>query len=228
MGAVQSLSGSQELIMKFFLALLFVGLAFAEPDSEPKAAAEAEADPEAWYSSYYGGYPGYYGHRYYGYGGWGRPYYGYRHYGYGLWGRKKRDAEADPAVLASSSAVKAPQVYHHPYVYGYPYAGVHHPVAAPVTYTHPVAPAVYHHPVTTIILMPMAFHMSMSSQQKRKKSQKERNVMLRVIQRLKLIPKLGTTTIMDMVDMDTDTMDTDMVDTMDIPMEDTDTTGVKK
>merc|ERR1712083_7386 len=122
--AVQSLSGSQELIMKFFLALLFVGLAFAEPDSEPKAAAEAEADPEAWYSSYYGGYPGYYGHRYYGYGGWGRPYYGYRHYGYGLWGRKKRDAEADPAVLASSSAVKTPQVYHHPYVYGYPYVHV--------------------------------------------------------------------------------------------------------
>merc|ERR1711997_1157122 len=122
MGSVCNLTRSQDLIMKFFLALLFVGLAFAEPDSEPKAAAEAEADPEAWYSSYYGGYPGYYGHRYYGYGGWGRPYYGYRHYGYGLWGRKKRDAEADPAVLASSSAVKDPPkpiVYHHPYVYGY-------------------------------------------------------------------------------------------------------------
>merc|ERR1712025_1324748 len=75
----------------------------------------AKADPaaDAWYGYY--GYPGYYGHRYYGYGG----YYGHR-YGYGYWGRKKR--EADPAVLASSSALTAPQTVDlplvHPYAYG--------------------------------------------------------------------------------------------------------------
>merc|ERR1712203_406621 len=55
-----------------------------------------------------------------------------------------RDAEADPAVLASSSALTAPQVVH-PYagVYGYglPYAGLHH--AVPHTYTVS-APAVTH------------------------------------------------------------------------------------
>jgi len=123
--------------MKFALALLFLAsLVFAEPESE------ATADPaaDAWYSYY--GHPGYYGHRYYGYPG----YYGHR-YGYGYWGRKKREAEADPAVLASTSAVTAPQtVYaHHPYAYAYgaPYLHYQDPVAAPVTYTHPVAYA--HH-----------------------------------------------------------------------------------
>merc|ERR1711997_568615 len=94
-----------------FAVLLLAGLAFAEPESTP----EAEADPaaDAWY--------GYYGHGY-GYGGYGygRRYYGgyYGHpYGYGYY-RGKRDAEADPAVLASSSALTAPQVVH-------PYAGVY-------------------------------------------------------------------------------------------------------
>merc|ERR1719384_871003 len=104
--------------MKFVLVLLFVALAFAEPgDDEVAAGPNAEASPEAWYGGYYG-YPGYgyYGHRWGGYYGYGRPYgYGYRYYG-----RKKRDAEADPAVLVSTSAVKAPQTYTLPYAYGYP------------------------------------------------------------------------------------------------------------
>merc|ERR1712106_742076 len=110
--AVHTLTRSQELIMKFFIALLFVGLAFAEPESE--ATAEAGADPaaEAYYGYY--GHPGYYG----GYGGYGGRYYGgyggYYNRGYGYYGRKKRDAEAEPHVIASHSAVTTPQVYTHP------------------------------------------------------------------------------------------------------------------
>merc|ERR1711971_613768 len=114
--------------MKFvFAVLLLAGLAFAEPESTP----EAEADPaaDAWY--------GYYG-RGYGYGGYGYGrrwggYYGYPGYGYGGYYRGKRDAEADPAVLASSSALTAPQVVH-PYAAAYPYAahvGYGLPVVAP-------------------------------------------------------------------------------------------------
>merc|ERR1712110_614581 len=110
------------IIMKFFVALLFVGLAFAEPDSE----ATAKADPAA--EAYYG----YYGHPGY-YGGYGR----YGGYGGGYYGRKKRDAEADPAVLATPHA--APAVVPHlgyglghlGYAYGAPY--LHH--AVPHTYT---------------------------------------------------------------------------------------------
>merc|ERR1719394_23429 len=64
--------------MKFVLALLFVGLAFAEPDSDASADAAADA--------YYG-------------------YYGYPGYGYAYYGRKKR--EADPAVLATTHAAPA-------------------------------------------------------------------------------------------------------------------------
>merc|ERR1711971_903978 len=148
--AVHTLTGSQDLIMKFFVALLFVGLAFAEPKSE--ATAEADADPEAWYGHYYG-YPGYYG-GYGRYGGYGGRYYG----GYGgYYGRKKRDAEADPAVLASTSAVTTPQVYTHPYTYGFPYA--HHVAAAPITYTHPVAhaPLTYTHGLTYAPHYPYAY-----------------------------------------------------------------------
>merc|ERR1712223_1992573 len=125
------------LTMKFVLVLLFVALAFAEPESEPTA----DASPEAWYGRYYG-YPGYY-RGYYGYGGY---YGGYR--GYGWYGRKKRDAEADPAVLASTSAVKAPQTYTIPYAYGYPYA--HH--VAPLTYTHAAPVTTYtHHAVAPAV-----------------------------------------------------------------------------
>jgi len=118
--------------MKFVLALLFLaGLACAQdqqsegPNADPKAAADA-------YYGYYG-YPGYggYGGRYYG------GYGGYYNRGYGYYGRKKRDAEADPAVLATTHA--APAVVPHlgyglghlGYAYGAPY--LHH--AVPHTYT---------------------------------------------------------------------------------------------
>merc|ERR1719228_2775273 len=107
--------------MKFVLALLFLaGLALAQ--EETKDGPNAEADPAAWY---YGSYYGYPYRGYYGYGGY-RGYYGHR---YGWYGRKKRDAEADPAVLASTSAVTTPQVYTHPY---------YHHVGVPLTYTHAV------------------------------------------------------------------------------------------
>merc|ERR1712129_675301 len=63
-------------------------------------------------------------------------------------GKRDAEAEADPAVLASSSAVTVPQALgygiHHPYAaaygYGLPYAGHH---AIPHTYTVS-APAVAH------------------------------------------------------------------------------------
>jgi hypothetical protein len=145
--------------IQVFAVLLLAGLALAEPESTP----EAEADPaaKAW-NAYYGHGYGYGG---YGYGGYRRygGYYGYPGYGYGGYYRGKRDAEAtaDPAVLASSSALTAPQVVHPygyaaGYGYGLPYAGHHaiphaYTVSAPavthtvpaVTYTHPAA-HVYH------------------------------------------------------------------------------------
>merc|ERR1719410_399701 len=75
----------------------------------------------------------------------------------------------------------------------------------------------------TIILMPMVILLSTSNPQKRKKRlrKQERSVKPKAMPRL--IPKLGITDIMDMVDT-TDTP-TDMVDTMDILM-DTDTTDM--
>merc|ERR1711992_309434 len=125
-------------IMKYLIALLFLAaLAIAEPESE------AKADPaaDAWYGYY--GYPGYYGHRYYGYGG----YYGHR-YGYGYWGRKKR--EADPAVLASSSALTAPQTVDLPLVHPYAY-GVGAPLLhAAVPHTYTVGPATVEHTPGTV------------------------------------------------------------------------------
>merc|ERR1719216_488547 len=110
--------------MKYLIALLFLAaLAIVEPESE------ATADPaaDAWY-----GYGGYYGHR----------------YGYGYWGRKKR--EADPAVLASSSALTAPQTVDlplvHPYAYGLGAPLLHG--AVPHTYT--VGPAEVTHTPGTV------------------------------------------------------------------------------
>ena len=116
------------------------GLAFAEPESAP----EAEADPaaDAWYGYYGHGYG--YGHRYYGgYGG----YYGHP-YGYGYY-RGKRDAAADPAVLASSSALTAPQLVN-PYI---TYAGHHavNPYVAPVVYAG-------HHTVGPVLADPRVYH----------------------------------------------------------------------
>merc|ERR1711935_1196575 len=140
MGISSFYSDSITKASKFvFAVLLLAGLALAEPESTP----EAEADPaaDAWYGYYGRGYG--YGHRYGG-------YYGHPGYGYGGYYRGKRDAEAeaDPAVLASSSAVTVPQALgygiHHPYAaaygYGLPYAGHH---AIPHAYTVS-APAVTH------------------------------------------------------------------------------------
>lgn len=130
--------------MKFvFAVLLLAGLAFAEPESTPEAGADPAAN--AWYGYYGHGYG--YGHRYYGgYGG----YYGHP-YGYGYY-RGKRDAEADPAVLASSSALTAPQVVH-PYVAPVVYAGHHavNPYVAPVVYAG-------HHTVGPVLADPRVYH----------------------------------------------------------------------
>merc|ERR1719400_2845526 len=75
----------------------------------------------------------------------------------------------------------------------------------------------------TIILMPMVILLSTLNPQKRKKRLKkpERNVKPKAM--LRLIPKLGITDIMDMVD--TTDIPTDMVDIMDIHM-DMDTTDM--
>merc|ERR1712008_21886 len=117
--------------MKFFVALLFLaGLACAQeqsegPNADPKAAAEA-------YYGYYG-YPGGYG----GYGGYGGRYYGgyggYYNRGYGYYGRKKRSAEADPAVLATTHSAPAVAPLVHPYGLGY---GLHHAPTVGLTVTH--------------------------------------------------------------------------------------------
>merc|ERR1712228_193145 len=130
-------------IMKIVVSILFLAaLAFAEPEltSELKSGPNPDPAADAWYGYY--GYPGYYGHRYYGYGG----YYGHR-YGYGYWGRKKR--EADPAVLASSSALTAPQTVDlpvAPYAYGIGAPLLH--AAVPHTYT--VGPATVEHTPGTV------------------------------------------------------------------------------
>merc|ERR1712227_58357 len=81
--------------MKFIVVLALAAMAMAEP----------EADADAWYG-------------YYGYGL--RPYnYGYRTYGYGYpyryFGKRSADAEpeaeADPALLYTTSAVHTPLTY---------------------------------------------------------------------------------------------------------------------
>merc|ERR1712223_1453613 len=131
-------------IMKIVVSILFLAaLAFAEPENDYQSGPnpEAGAAADAWYGYY--GYPGYYGHRYYGYGG----YYGHR-YGYGYWGRKKR--EADPAVLASSSALTAPQTVDLPLVHPYAY-GVGAPLLhAAVPHTYTVGPATVEHTPGTV------------------------------------------------------------------------------
>merc|ERR1712203_139535 len=74
-------------------------------------------------------------------------YYGHR-YGYGYWGRKKR--EADPAVLASSSALTAPQTVDLPLVHPYAY-GVGAPLLhAAVAHTYTVGPAKVEHTPGTV------------------------------------------------------------------------------
>merc|ERR1712241_1592454 len=109
--------------MKLIAVLALAAVAFAEPEADPKA------DP--WLT--------------YGYAGYGLPYAGvyggYRTYGaypysYGYYGKRSAEAEpeaeADPAVLYSTSSVVAPLTTAYP-----------HAVAAPLTYTHAVAaPAV--------------------------------------------------------------------------------------
>merc|ERR1719270_2315797 len=75
----------------------------------------------------------------------------------------------------------------------------------------------------TIILMPMVILLSTSNLQRRKKRLKKPERSVKPKAMLKLIPKLGTTDIMDMVD--TTDIPTDTVDTMDILM-DTDTTDM--
>merc|ERR1711878_11799 len=109
--------------MKLIAVLALAAVAFAEPEADPKA------DP--WLT--------------YGYAGYGLPYSGvyggYRTYGaypysYGYYGKRSAEAEpeaeADPALLYSTSSVVAPLT-----------TAYTHAVAAPLTYTHAVAaPAV--------------------------------------------------------------------------------------
>merc|ERR1712020_88837 len=109
--------------MKLIAVLALAAVAFAEPEADPKA------DP--WLT--------------YGYAGYGLPYAGvyggYRTYGaypysYGYYGKRSAEAEpeaeADPALLYSTSSVVAPLT-----------TAYTHAVAAPLTYTHAVAaPAV--------------------------------------------------------------------------------------
>merc|ERR1712157_557470 len=107
--------------MKLIAVLALAAVAFAEPEADPKA------DP--WLTYGYGAYPyaGVYG---------GYRTYGAYPYSYGYYGKRSAEAEpeaeADPAVLYSTSSVVAPLT-----------TAYTHAVAAPLTYTHAVAaPAV--------------------------------------------------------------------------------------
>jgi len=106
-------------------------------DAQPEAEADAEADPALLYGSYGYPYAGVYG-GYRAYGAYPATYgYGYRTYGaypYSYYGKRsadaepEADAEADPALLYSTSSVVAPLT-----------TAYTHAVAAPLTYTHAVA-----------------------------------------------------------------------------------------
>merc|ERR1712156_980762 len=78
-------------------------------------------------------------------------------------------------------------------------------------------------PMPMDILMPTVILLSTSNQQKRKKRLRKPERSVKPKAMLRLIPKLGITDIMDMVD--TTDIPTDTVDTMDILM-DTDTTDM--
>merc|ERR1711931_186445 len=96
---------------------------------------DAEAEPEA--DALYG----YYGYRNYGYSAY-RPY-AYRPYAYGAWGYGKRsadaEAEADPALLYTTSAVHTPvhSVVSSPLVSALTPAATLKTVHTPVTYSVP-------------------------------------------------------------------------------------------
>merc|ERR1712142_258726 len=101
---------------------------------------DAEAEPEA--DALYG----YYGYRNYGYSAY-RPY-AYRPYAYGAWGYGKRsadaEAEADPALLYTTSAVHTPvhSVVSSPLVSALTPAATLKTVHTPVTYSVPAVPPV--------------------------------------------------------------------------------------
>merc|ERR1712168_305021 len=108
---------------KLSAVLALAAVAFAEPEADPKA------DP--WLTYGYAGYRLPYAGVYGGY----RTYGAYP-YSYGYYGKRSAEAEpeaeADPALLYSTSSVVAPLT-----------TAYTHAVAAPLTYTHAVAaPAV--------------------------------------------------------------------------------------
>merc|ERR1712115_394788 len=105
--------------MKLIAVLALAAVAFAEPEADPKA------NPWLTYGAYGLPYSGVYG---------GYRTYGAYPYSYGYYGKRSAEpeAEADPAVLYSTSSVVAPLT-----------TAYTHAVAAPLTYTHAVAaPAV--------------------------------------------------------------------------------------
>merc|ERR1711868_213113 len=110
--------------MKMFVVLALAALAYAEPEAKP----EAEADAALLYGAYgYAGYP--YAAGYAGYP------YGYRTHGYpytyGYYGKRSADAgpeaEADPALLYTTSHVVNPVTS---YVAGSPLVYNTHPVTS--------------------------------------------------------------------------------------------------
>merc|ERR1712187_882048 len=121
-----------------FVIACLVAAAYADPEAK----ADAEADPALLYSTYgYGLYSGL--HHPYAYGAYYRPYGGYHYLG-------KRSAEAEPKAEADPALLYSPYAGYHylgkrsaeaepeanadaeadPYLlYGYGYAGLHHPYA---------------------------------------------------------------------------------------------------
>merc|ERR1711963_839385 len=135
----------QIVTMKFLVGVLAIALAAI-------AQAEPEADPAVLYGAYYG-HPYHLGYGYGSHYGFYNGFYARSAYGYGLPGHSythvdrlhKREAEADPQVLAAAPGAL-------PYVYGntaFPY------VTAPAAFAG-VSPYVYNSvPVATAPVAPV-------------------------------------------------------------------------
>merc|ERR1712045_475729 len=98
MGQSATDSNQQTILsMKFLVVLAFAGLALAEP--------EADADAGHFYNSYYGYRPLSYGH--FGYGYRYGNYYPHSYGGYHYYGKREAgaEAEADPALVYTTSTL---------------------------------------------------------------------------------------------------------------------------
>merc|ERR1719331_914212 len=124
--------------MKLFAVLALAAVAFAEPE----AGANAEADPALLYGAYGYGLP--YAGAYGAYGAY-RTYgaYPYANGGYSYGKRSAEaepEAEADPAVLYSTASIASPLTTAYTAGVAPLTTAYTHALAAPLAYTHAIAP----------------------------------------------------------------------------------------